>query len=123
MAKKERNRCAPEDLLVGLSPQIQQLVEQLRQLIRQSVPGVEEAGYPGWKLIGYRYRRYFGFIAPKTDQVQLGFEHGLTLPDPAGLLEGEGKQVRYVILYPGQELPLAPLRELIQVAAQRAYFD
>jgi hypothetical protein len=87
------------------------------------VPEVEEAGYPGWKLIGYRHKRYFCFIAPKVDQVQLGFEHGRTLPDPAGLLEGTGKQVRYVTLYPEQDLPLVPLKELIGIAALRAEIE
>jgi hypothetical protein len=123
MAKKSVKRCAPEELLVGLSPQIHELVTQLRQLVRTVVPAVEEAGYPGWKLIGYRHRRYFCFIAPKIDQVQLGFEHGRTLPDPAGLLEGTGKQVRYVMLQPEQDLPFASLKELIEIAALRAEIE
>ncbi len=123
MAKKGVKRCAPEELLVGLSPQIHQLIHRLRQLIRQVVPEVEEAGYPGWKLIGYRHGRYFCFIAPKEDRVYLGFEQGSTLPDPNGLLEGTGKQVRQVMLRPGPDLSLAPLKELIQIAALRALID
>jgi hypothetical protein len=123
MAKKGVKRCAPEEVLVGLSPQIHDLVTQLRQVIRTVVPEVEEAGYPGWKLIGYRHRRYFCFIAPKVDYVQLGFEHGRTLPDPAGLLEGTGKQVRYVTLHPEQGLPFASLKELIEIAALRAELE
>ncbi len=123
MRKKERSRCSPEDLLADLPPQVRQLAEQLRQLIREVVPDVEEAGYPGWKLIGYRHGRYFGFIAPKTDCIQLGFEHGVSLPDPTGLLEGAGKQVRYVTLRPSDDLPLSPLKALIQTAAFRARFD
>jgi hypothetical protein len=123
MAKKERPRCAPEDLLTGLPAEIQHLAGELRRLVQVAVPAVEEAGYPGWQLIGYHHRRYFGFIAPKPDRVLLGFEHGLTLPDPAGLLAGSGKQVRYVTLWPGTELPRQPLTELIQIAAGRAATD
>jgi hypothetical protein len=123
MAKKGVNRCLPEELLVGLSPQICQLADQVRQLIREVVPEVEEAGYPGWKVIGYRHGRYFCFIAPKQDHVYLGFEHGSTLPDPSGLLEGTGKQVRQIMLRPEQDLPLTPLKELIQIAALRALID
>jgi hypothetical protein len=123
MARKDKNRCSPEELLVGLSPQVRQLAEQLRELIREVVPDVEETGYPGWKLIGYRHGRYFGFIAPKADHIQLGFEHGATLPDPAGLLEGAGKQVRYVALRPEKALQIEPLKELIQTAALRALLD
>lgn len=74
-------------------------------------------------MIGYRHRRYFGFIAPKPDRVLLGFEHGTTLPDSTGLLEGSGKQVRYVSLRPGQVLPRDQLAELIQIAAGRAMTD
>lgn len=108
---------------MGLSPRTHQLAERLRQLIRKVVPEVEEAGYPGWKLIGYRYRRYFCFIAPQTDRVCLGFEHGISLPDPDGLLEGTGKQVRYVVIRSAKDLRVAPLKKLIQLAALRAFHD
>lgn len=123
MTKKIRNRCSPEELLVDAPAQIRQLANRLRQLIREVAPNVEEAGYLGWKLIGYRHGRYFGFIAAKADHVVLGFEHGVTLPDPDGLLEGAGKQVRYVTLRPDEELRLEPLKELIQTAALRALLD
>lgn len=121
--KKSQNRCSPEELLADKPLPIRQLAQRLRQLIRQVVPDVEEAGYPGWKLIGYRHGRYFGYIAPKVDRVEVGFEHGVTLPDPEGLLEGSGKQVRYVTLRPAVELPMEPLKELIQTAALRALLD
>jgi len=45
------------------------------------------------------------------------------LPDPNGLLEGTGKQVRQIMLRPEPDLSLAPLKELIQIAALRALID
>ena len=36
------------------------------------------------------------YVAPKTAHVNLGFWHGVALPDPAGLLEGTGKRMRHV---------------------------
>jgi hypothetical protein len=34
--------------------------------------------------------------------------------------KGTGKQVRYVTLHPEKELPLAPLKALVEIAALRA---
>lgn len=122
MAKKQ-TRIPPEALLTDLSPELRELADRLRRLFHELVPDIEEAGYPGWKLIGYRHRRYFGFIAPMADHIRLGFEHGATLPDPASLLMGDRKQVRYIPLYTLNDLQLEPIKDLILTAAVRAAYD
>jgi uncharacterized protein DUF1801 len=84
--------------------------------VRGAAPDASEAGYRGWRLIGYRSPHYFCFIAPQPDHVRLGFEHGHRLGDPDGLLESMGKQVRFVRLVPGKRIPVAALRRLIGAA-------
>ena len=49
--------------------------------------------------------------------MRIGFEWGVALPDPAGLLEGGGKQVRYVTIRKTQDLQRQALAELLIVAA------
>jgi hypothetical protein len=85
-------------------------------LVLAEAPGALEAGYAGWRLIAYRSPHYFCFIAPQQDHVRLGFEHGRRLPDPDGVLEPMGKQVRFVRLIPGRRIPKAAVRRLIRAA-------
>lgn len=112
----------PEEFLAGFSPTVQELANQLRQLVRQAIPNLAEAVYPGWRLIGYREidgrrSRYFCYIAPLADRVQLGFEYGVHLSDPAGLLEGRGSQVRYVTARSADDIRPAEISALIGEAA------
>ena len=88
----------PEDVRI--------LSERLRILVRQTIPDIVEAVYPGWRVIGYRVpvgkkTHYVGFIAPFPDRSLLGFDNGSLLTDSHGLLKGERlKQVRYLELGP-----------------------
>lgn len=100
------------------------LAEALRRLVKDSVPNVAEAVYPGWKLIGYRLLdrpggRYFGFIAPLAEEVRLGFEYGVEL-QPHHLLEGSGTQVRYVRVRSAEMVVAEQLAPLIAEAAMVA---
>jgi DNA transformation protein and related proteins len=113
---KPQGRVSPERILEGQPADIQVLAEKLRKLVLTVAPQATEAGYPGWRLIGYRSPHYFCFIAPHADHVRLGFEHGQRLSDPHGLLELMGKQVRFVRLLPGKRLPSQALRALIEAA-------
>ena len=57
-----------------------------------TTPEAVEKAYPSWHGIGYRLPEsgYFCGICPLADSVKLGFEFGVLLPDPQGLLEGQG---------------------------------
>ena len=46
----------------------------------------------------------------------VGFFHGATLLDPAGVLEGSGKHLRHVKLRPGSDVNLTALDALILLA-------
>ena len=115
----------PDQFLGGFPAEVQALAGQLRALIKQTVPGVAEAVYTGWKLIGYRApdgakSRYFCFIAPLPGHVKLGFEYGALMTNDAGLLEGNGSQVRYVTLAAGSTFDAAALAALIAEGAMVA---
>jgi hypothetical protein len=90
----------PEALLNDFPLEIRDLSEQLRDLIKETIPSVEEVAYPVWRGIGYHHPQqgYFCAIFPQKDCVRLSFEHGVDLEDPAGVLEGDGKQIRYITI-------------------------
>jgi hypothetical protein len=58
----------------------------------------------------------FGYVAAFTAHVNVGFFHGATLADPAGLLEGSGKRMRHVKLHSGHAADAATLDALIAAA-------
>jgi hypothetical protein len=120
-----RGRPSPEQFLATFPPAIQALADQLRTLIKQTIPNVDEAVYVGWRLIGYRVRegrrsRYFCFVAPSPDRVALGFEYGVLLTNDTGLLEGDGTQVRYVTIRCAEDIRESELAALIAEAAMVA---
>jgi hypothetical protein len=58
----------------------------------------------------------FAYVNVFTSHVNVGFFHGATLPDPARLLQGNGKFMRHVKLRPGAATDDAALNRLIAAA-------
>jgi hypothetical protein len=113
-----RGTTSVQDILVDHAPPVRLLVERLRGIILQTVPEATESANPVWHSISYRHPRggYFCGIFPFQDRVDLAFEFGVLLPDPVGLLEGNGKQVRYLRIKDDEEIPGPALRALLQAA-------
>ncbi|MEQ9297590.1 MAG: DUF1801 domain-containing protein [Cyclobacteriaceae bacterium] len=61
----------------------------------------------------------FAYVHAFTAHVNVGFFHGVDLPDPAGLLEGTGKRMRHIKLRPDAMINEEAIREIIQ----HAYLD
>ena len=108
----------PDDILAAFPPEVRALAGEVRSFVRARVPSAEERAYPGWRGIGYvdPQAGYFCGLFPQTDHVRLGFEHGAALPDPERLLTAGGRQVRYVVLRPGEPIPERPLARLLDAA-------
>ncbi len=58
----------------------------------------------------------FGYVNVFTSHVNVGFFHGAALPDPARLLQGDGKRMRHVKLRPDTFTNAAALNRLIETA-------
>lgn len=58
----------------------------------------------------------FGYVNVFTTHVNVGFFQGAALPDPARLLQGNGKLMRHVKLKPGTATNSAALSKLIETA-------
>jgi hypothetical protein len=60
----------------------------------------------------------FGYVNVFTSHVNVGFFQGAALPDPARLLQGNGKFMRHVKLKPGTVTNAPALSKLIDTAYQ-----
>jgi hypothetical protein len=58
----------------------------------------------------------FGYVNIFASHVNVGFFHGVALPDPDRLLQGTGKFMRHVKLGPGTATNVAALTRLIHAA-------
>ena len=58
----------------------------------------------------------FGYVNVFTSHVNVGFFQGASLPDPARLLQGNGKFMRHVKLRPGVAINDEALSRLIETA-------
>jgi hypothetical protein len=58
----------------------------------------------------------FAYVNVFTAHVNVGFFQGAALPDPARLLQGEGKFMRHVKLRPGTATDALALTNLIHIA-------
>jgi hypothetical protein len=116
----------PDELLEPYAPIRRETAHALRALVRRAVPDAVEAVRPGWHLIGYdvpngRRTAYFAFVWPEHEHVHLGFEHGVLMTDPDGILGGRDlKRVRFVTLSRPGQIPDAVLEDLVREAARIA---
>lgn len=108
----------PDAILTAHTPHVRALAERLRALVRDAMPDAREVAYPGWHAIGYRHPTsgYVCGIFPLRDRVRLVFEHGVELPDPLGVLRGDGTQVRYVEARRRADIQIGALRALLHAA-------
>jgi len=108
----------PGEILRPFPPSVRRLANELRKLIRRTLPNVNEKAYAGWHGIGYhdRHAGYLAGIFPQPDCVKLYFEHGNVLPDPHHVLTGTGTQVRHVSCWPDVPVPERAIRELLAAA-------
>ena len=85
-----------DDLLSEHPEAVAATAQQLRTVLLEAHPQLEERVRRGWHSINYRDPAA-GFVCalfPTAGRVQLVFEHGARLPDPERRLSGTGRQVR-----------------------------
>lgn len=90
-----------EQLLEGAQPEHKRICTALRDAISARHPDYVEVIWQKQKIASYgvgqkKMSEHYAYIAPQKNHVNLGFYHGTSLPDPAGLLEGTGKRLRHV---------------------------
>src|SRR6516162_6017880 len=117
----------PEYLkLLGAYPQgVRKLALAARKLILEEAPEANEFVYQVYTIADHfafteRPSDAFVFTTTHANWVNLGFNFGSLLPDPYGLLRGEGKLIRHIRMARAADLDGPGVRELVRAAIAQA---
>jgi hypothetical protein len=102
------------------------MIRGVRKELRRRFPSANELVYDNYNffVIGYctteRPSDAFISIVASANGVGICFVHGASLPDPEGVLQGSGKQTRFIHLETAAMLGRPEIKALLLVAAARA---
>jgi hypothetical protein len=109
--------------------EIRDLALQLRAVVLDEMGPCYENIYDAYSAvaIGYGTSERLGdgifHIAVYEKGVNLGFNHGATLDDPKGILEGSGSRIRHIKIRTPEDLARPELRSYIRRARKAALRD
>jgi hypothetical protein len=107
-------------------PDAAALIRECRAELRKLLPTAFELVYDNYNffVIGYcttpRASDCIVSIAAAANGVSLSFYNGAALADPEGILQGDGKQNRFVRLPCAETLSAPSVQTLIRAAAEQA---
>ncbi len=119
MTKRQPKALASVQSILGKHlPEICALTERLRTIIREAAPKASESAHVGWHSLSYHHPHsgYFCGLFPRAESVMLVFEFGILLVDSDGVLEGNGKQVRYLTFRHTKDIRVRALKKLLRAA-------
>lgn len=113
------------ELLARYDVKVQKLALAARKLVLEEAPQASEFIYEVYTIADHfsftdRPGDAFVFTTTHANWVNLGFNFGALLPDPDGLLEGEGKLIRHVRIAQAGDLEAPSVRELVRDARAQA---
>jgi Domain of unknown function (DU1801) len=114
------------EFLSAYDEQIVKLALAVRRFVLSESPRATETIYDAYNAVamGYsftgRLKESFCHIAVYTKHVNLGFNRGVDLADPQGILQGTGKQVRHVTIHESVGLKSAHLTRFLREAIKNA---
>jgi hypothetical protein len=112
-------------LLERYGAAIQKTALAARKAILEEAPEASEFVYEVYTIADHfafteRPSDAFVFTTTHANWVNLGFNFGTLLPDPKGLLRGEGKMIRHVRLAEPADLEVPGVRDLVRAAIAQA---
>src|ERR1700733_7740660 len=126
-------RCMPETpeqqlkgFIAKFDPAMGMQIRECRSAMRKRFPAANELVYDNYNflVIGYctteRPSDCVVSLAANSKGIGLSFYYGATLPDQHGILEGSGKQNRFVRLAGIATLSRPEVRELLDAAEAQA---
>ncbi len=91
-----------DEILAARSAEVASLARRVQALVRDTLPDLDWVPNHGQEGIGFGVDQYghdgwgVGVIGVAKNWVTLGFMRGAQLPDPHGIVEGTGRNVRHV---------------------------
>lgn len=107
-------------------PEHQEFIRSIRAAVRKRLPTANELAYDYSKFFVLSYsptdRGIDGIlsIAARADGVDLYFNHGPQIPDPKKLLQGSGKDTRFLRLESAKQLAHPDVEAFIAAAIELA---
>ena len=105
---------------------VQKIYTYLRAMARKNMPGAHEMFYHnalGYSLTESAWDRICYIAHQPKGYVNFGFFFGVDLPDPTGLIQGEGKRIRHVKIHTLEEAKNPSLIKLVEAAWAKAGKD
>jgi hypothetical protein len=115
-----------ESFINKFEPKHQRVIRAARKTLREQFPTATELIYDNYNffVIGFgptdRPSDCIVSIAAAANGVGLCFIHGASLPDPAKILIGSGKQTRFIRLPSAEVLMQPEVQALLGIACERA---
>jgi hypothetical protein len=115
-----------DTFIAKFDPPMAKLIRSIRLALRKRFPTAIELVYDNYNffVIGYspteRPTDYIVSLAANAKGVGLSFNHGATLPDPAKILQGAGKQNRFIRLPNAAALAKPEVEALLRAAIAQA---
>jgi hypothetical protein len=108
--------------LAAFDPAIGRLFLDTRALVLDAAPDANELVYDAYNAVTIAYsftgqlKEAFCHVAAYSGHVNLGFNRGAELDDPAEILVGAGARIRHVRIASRGELAAPALRRLLRAA-------
>jgi hypothetical protein len=115
-----------DTFIAKFDPPMAKLIRSIRSALRKRLPTAIELVYDNYNffVIGYspteRPTDYIVSLAANAKGAGLSFNHGATLPDPAKILQGDGKQNRFIRLPNAAALAKPEVEALLRAAIAQA---
>jgi len=111
--------------IAKFEPSIQRRIRVARAAMRKRFPNVFELVYDNYNffVIGYgpteRPSEAFASVAANAKNVGIAFLNGAKLPDPKGILRGEGSRNRFIRLGEDADFGDPPVEALLRAASRQ----
>jgi hypothetical protein len=109
-----------------LPPAVKKIYKILRTVARKNMPGAYEMVYHnalGYSTSASPWDRVCYIAHQPKGYINFGFFFGNDLPDPTGIIEGEGKRLRHVKVFSVEEAKNEALQHLVEAAWKKAHND
>lgn len=123
---KARAEFSIRDRLASVPPMVRPIVQAAHRAVRSVAPQAEEIACTGgrpastsmmWKLVRYTIGgRIVVTLGTFSKHASIFFAHGSALDDPGGLLEGTGKDLRYITLRTPADAGRAAVKQILRKA-------
>ena len=110
-----------EAFIDGQTPAVQPIIRRLRAVVQETLPDLVETLDARGVLRygrGAKMHEWTCYVSGHTAHANLGFARGASLPDPDGLIEGTGKNLRHVKVRSVAAADHPGLKRLLAAAAR-----